>query len=76
MKVSTLLAIAAAAAVSAAPLAPRADEVAEPEKFLLKLSETEERWVTEEEKWELKKVCNISFASFGFGKTTKLIISI
>ncbi|KAB2568614.1 Peptidase M28, partial [Lasiodiplodia theobromae] len=55
MKVSTLLAIAAAAAVSAAPLAPRADEVAEPEKFLLKLSETEERWVTEEEKWELKR---------------------
>ncbi|OJD33761.1 leucyl aminopeptidase [Diplodia corticola] len=55
MKVSTLFAIAAAAAVSAAPLAPRADEVAEPEKFLLKLSDSEEKWVTEDEKWELRK---------------------
>ncbi|KAL0254298.1 Leucine aminopeptidase 1 [Diplodia seriata] len=55
MKISTLLAIAAAAAVSAAPLAPRADEAAEPEKFLLKLSDSEEKWVTEAEKWELRK---------------------
>lgn len=56
MKISTLLAIAAAAAVSAAPLAPRADEVAEPDKYLIKLSETEEKWVTDEERWELRRV--------------------
>ncbi|EOD45651.1 Peptidase M28 [Neofusicoccum parvum] len=56
MKLSTLLAITAAAAVSARPaLAPRADEVAEADKYLIKLSETEEKWVTEDEKWELRK---------------------
>lgn len=57
MKLSTLLAIATAAAVSARPtLAPRADEVAEADKYLIRLSDTEEKWVTEDEKWELRKV--------------------
>lgn len=65
MKISTLLAVAAAAAVSAAPLAPRADEVAESEKYLIKLSETEEKWVTEAEKWDLRKVGSFNTKEFG-----------
>ncbi|EKG11890.1 Peptidase M28 [Macrophomina phaseolina MS6] len=69
MKISTLLAIAAAAAVSAAPLAPRADEVAEPDKYLIKLSETEEKWVTDEERWELRRQ-GVHFFDKTFSSTT------
>lgn len=69
MKISTLLAVAAAAAVSAAPLAPRADEVAEPEKYLIKLSETEEKWVTEAEKWDLRKQ-GVNFFDKTYASTT------
>lgn len=40
-------------------------EVAEAEKFHIELAPGETRWVTEEEKWELRRVCLI-----GLDKTT------
>lgn len=51
------LAVASAAALSIGSR-PQADQnvLGEPEQFLIELSPGETRWISEDEKWELKKV--------------------
>jgi hypothetical protein len=49
MKFATLLALGAATAVTALPAERQ-------EKFLIKTSDFEQKWVTQEEKWELRRV--------------------
>lgn len=61
--------LALAAAVSAAVLPPQQpiagnQDVIEPEQFLLELAPGETRWATEDEKWELRRVCNVFHCPF------------
>lgn len=66
MKSSILLSLYAAT-IAAAVTHPRDSQIVltdqqqptivEPDEYLIELSPGETRWVTEDEKWELRKVC-------------------
>lgn len=63
---STLLASLCATAVATAVYQPNDPQIViqepqptinEPDEYLIELSPGETRWITENEKWELRKVC-------------------
>lgn len=69
MKSTTLLLPLYTAALAAAVSSPQGQAVlqdqqqvtiAEPDEYLIELSPGETRWVTENEKWELRKVCHLT----------------
>jgi leucyl aminopeptidase len=67
MKSTTLLLPLYTAALAAAASHPKDQVVlqqpqliAEPDEYLIELSPGETRWITENEKWELRKVCSIA----------------
>lgn len=41
------------------------EEVKTSEKFLIEVSPGERQWVTEDEKWKLRRVCPSPFLSYG-----------
>jgi hypothetical protein len=67
MKSTTLLLPLYTAALAAAALHPKdqvvlqepQQTIAEPDEYLIELSPGETRWITENEKWELRKVGSI-----------------
>lgn len=69
MKSSVLLSLSAVA-LAAAAATPKDPQIVlqnpqvtidEPDQYLIELSPGETRWVTEDEKWALRRVCNHSY---------------
>lgn len=57
MRFSALLALSAAASTFASPALPdQQAPILNEEKYLIELGPGETRWITEDEKWELKRV--------------------
>jgi leucyl aminopeptidase len=65
MKFSAVLALGALSTANAmVPNYLQQAPLAEQEKFLIELGPGETRWITEDEKWELRRVCRKSNLPF------------
>ena len=53
-----------ATALSILPDQVRLGDATDPEKYLIELSPGKTRWVTEDEKWALRRVCPLPMSAF------------